>query len=252
MCCAPDWIAPRCLVRSPLRIDGAVFRSRSSCFGEIHTDPISVLQVVQCLLGEPLSFTAGGLMHDNMAKGRGFGENSRFLIRHLPYREIGGHEPRLPYAGDYDLPDCRRPIPGYSHTDESLFCGRKHPRAKVPSECQRVLKTDAGMRIVVPSLENAIAAHSVRKMQWFSDWPSSDRSSMGRFSAFIFCHGQDLDAFDFDYMSEMLWGGLSEVEKNHGCKSDLSGSSARPVGKRPRWTALVPARGSLLLTRSGV
>jgi hypothetical protein len=143
-------------------------------------------------------------MLDHMAKSQGVGENSRFLFGHLSYREIGGQDPRLPYAGDYDSTGRCRRIPGYIHTDESFFCGRKYPRARVPSKCHCVLKTDAGMRIIGPSLENAIAAYSVRKMQWFSDWPFSNRSAGGRFSAFIFCHGQHDDAFDFDYMSEML------------------------------------------------
>ena len=60
---------------------------------------------------------------------------------------------------------------------------------------------------------NAIAAYSVRKVQWFSDWPRSNRSIGGRFSNFIFCDGQHRNAFDFDYMSEILLSvGFAEVE----------------------------------------
>jgi predicted SAM-dependent methyltransferase len=86
--------------------------------------------------------------------------------------------------------------------------------ARVLFDCHRVLKIDSGMRIVEPSVENAIAAYSVRKVQWFSEWPRSSRSVGCRFSNFIFCDGQHRNAFDFEYMSEMLLSaGFSEVEK---------------------------------------
>ena len=98
----------------------------------------------------------------------------------------------------------------------NLGCGDKY------CDYFRVLKSDAGMRIVVPSLENAIAAYSVRKLQWFSDWPRSNRSIGGRFSNFIFCDGQHRNAFDFEYMSEMLLGaGFCVVEKSRPGASRL-------------------------------
>jgi predicted SAM-dependent methyltransferase len=93
---------------------------------------------------------------------------------------------------------------------------------KVLSECSRVLKRHSGMRIVVPSLENAVAAYAVHKLQWFSDWPRSNRSAGGRFSNFIFCDGQHRNAFDFEYMSEMLQSaGFSEIEESRPGASRL-------------------------------
>jgi predicted SAM-dependent methyltransferase len=117
--------------------------------------------------------------------------------------------------------DIRNGLPFADQSVDSIYTAQMlehfYPDelVKVLSECHRVLKVDAGMRIVVPSLENAIAAYSVRKLQWFSDWPRSNRSVGGRFSNFIFCDGQHRNAFDFEYMSEMLLSaGFSKVEKS--------------------------------------
>ena len=104
---------------------------------------------------------------------------------------------------------------------------------KVLSECHRVLKTDAGMRIVVPSLESAIAAYSARELQWFSDWPRSNRSVGGRFSNYIFCDGQHRNAFDFEYMSEMLLSaGFSEVKKSRPGASRLYPGEALALSEK--------------------
>jgi len=117
--------------------------------------------------------------------------------------------------------DIRNGLPFADESVDSIYTAQMlehfYPNELVTvlSECRRVLKSDAGMRVVVPSLENAIAAYSVRKMQWFSDWPRSNRSIGGRFSNFIFCDGQHRNAFDFEYMSEMLLSaGFSKVEKS--------------------------------------
>ncbi len=117
--------------------------------------------------------------------------------------------------------DIRNGLPFADQSIDSIYTAQMlehfYPDelVKVLSECHRVLKADAGMRIVVPSLENAIAAYSVRKVQWFSDWPRSNRSMGGRFSNFIFCDGQHRNAFDFEYMNEVLLSvGFSKVEKS--------------------------------------
>jgi predicted SAM-dependent methyltransferase len=117
--------------------------------------------------------------------------------------------------------DIRNGLPFADESVDSIYTAQMlehfYPNelVKVLAECRRVLKIDAGMRIVVPSLENAIAAYSVRKLQWFSDWPRSNRSIGGRFSNFIFCDGQHRNAFDFEYMNEVLLSvGFSVVEKS--------------------------------------
>lgn len=117
--------------------------------------------------------------------------------------------------------DVRNGLPFTDQSVDSIYTAQMlehfYPDelVKVLSECCRVLKRNAGMRIVVPSLENAIAAYSDRKIEWFSDWPRSNRSVGGRFSNFIFCDGQHRNAFDFEYMRELLLGlGFSHVEKS--------------------------------------
>jgi len=116
--------------------------------------------------------------------------------------------------------DVRNGLPFADQSVDSIYTAQMlehlYPNelTKALSECHRVLKSNAGIRIVVPSLENAIAAYSVGKLQWFSDWPRSNKSIGGRFSNFVFCDGQHRNAFDFDYMSEMLWNaGFSAAEK---------------------------------------
>ncbi|HWO30687.1 MAG TPA: methyltransferase domain-containing protein [Candidatus Acidoferrum sp.] len=124
--------------------------------------------------------------------------------------------------------DIRNGLPFGDQSVDSIYTAQMlehfYPNelARVLSECRRVLKSDAGMRIVVPSLENAIAAYSLHKVQWFSDWPRSNRSIGGRFSNFIFCDGQHRNAFDFEYMSEILLSaGFSGVEKSRPGASRL-------------------------------
>jgi glycosyltransferase involved in cell wall biosynthesis len=128
MLCADDWIAPRCLeILCSLmeRYSKAVLATSA----EIHTNPAGVPQCIQFLFGEPVSLIRGDIMLDRMANGQGFGGNSSFLIRRRAYMEVGGYDPHLPYAGDYDLGARLCQIGDYVHTDEALFYGRKHPEA---------------------------------------------------------------------------------------------------------------------------
>jgi predicted SAM-dependent methyltransferase len=83
-------------------------------------------------------------------------------------------------------------------------------------ECVRVLKTDGGIRLVVPSLESAIAAYSQARSEWFYDsFPRHFDSLGGRFSNFVFCDGQHRTAFDFSYLHEVLReAGFHEIEKS--------------------------------------
>ncbi len=97
-------------------------------------------------------------------------------------------------------------------------------------ECLRVLKPGAGLRLVVPSLESAIAAYAQQRTDWFSDsFPRHFDSLGGRFSNFIFCDGQHRTAFDFSYMNEVLQeAGFREVEKSSEGQSRLYGSTVPP------------------------
>ena len=94
-------------------------------------------------------------------------------------------------------------------------------------ECVRVLKIGGGVRIVVPSLSNAILAYNQKKVAWFSDqFPRHYESLGGRFSNFIFCDGQHRTAFDSDYMREMLSSvGFSEVVEVREGESRLYGTN---------------------------
>lgn len=88
--------------------------------------------------------------------------------------------------------DIRNGLPFADQSVDSIYTAQMlehfYPNEllKVLSECHRVLKSRAGMRIVVPSLENAIAAYSVRKLGWFSDWPRLNRSIGGSLFQFHF------------------------------------------------------------------
>ncbi len=90
-------------------------------------------------------------------------------------------------------------------------------------ECYRVLKNEGGLRLVVPSLKNAITAYQQGRRDWFEDsFPRHFDSLGGRFSNFVFCDGQHRTAFDFDYMNEMLRkAGFGHVEESAEGKSRL-------------------------------
>ena len=93
-------------------------------------------------------------------------------------------------------------------------------------ESARVLKEGGGVRLIVPSLESAIAAYTERRRDWFDDsFPRHFESLGGRFSNFVFCDGQHRTAFDFSYLNEALReAGFREVEKSAEGKSRLYGS----------------------------
>ena len=83
-------------------------------------------------------------------------------------------------------------------------------------ECARVLKAGGGLRLVVPSLTNAIAAYQQGRREWFYDsFPRHFDSLGGRFSNFVFCDGQHRTAFDFNYLREVLGdAGFAQVEES--------------------------------------
>jgi predicted SAM-dependent methyltransferase len=97
-------------------------------------------------------------------------------------------------------------------------------------ECVRVLKEGGGIRLIVPSLESAIAAYTQARSEWFYDaFPRHFDSLGGRFSNFVFCDGQHRTAFDFSYLSEVLRAAdFREVEKSAEGKSRLYGNGVPP------------------------
>jgi len=92
-------------------------------------------------------------------------------------------------------------------------------------ECLRVLKPAGGIRLIVPSLENAITAYTQNQVGWFSPFPGHFDSLGGRFSNFVFCDGQHRTAFDFSYLEEVLKeAGFREVERSAEGNSRLYSS----------------------------
>jgi SAM-dependent methyltransferase len=97
-------------------------------------------------------------------------------------------------------------------------------------ECFRVLKPRGGVRVVVPSLRNAIKAYSEARQGWFYDsFPRHFDSLGGRFSNFVFCDGQHRTAFDFDYLKEVLIrAGFHNVQESAEGKSTLYDNTVPP------------------------
>jgi predicted SAM-dependent methyltransferase len=95
-------------------------------------------------------------------------------------------------------------------------------------ECVRVLRPQGGLRLVVPSLKNAIEAYQQGRRDWFYDsFPRHFDSLGGRFSNFVFCDGQHRTAFDFEYLNEVLReAGFQQVEESGEGKSRLYGEAA--------------------------
>jgi len=94
-------------------------------------------------------------------------------------------------------------------------------------ECVRVLKPGAGLRIIVPSLRNAVLAYYGNRPDWFpANFPHHFDSPGGRLSNFLFCDGQHRTAFDFGYLQEILSkAGFHHVEESCEAQSRLYGES---------------------------
>jgi predicted SAM-dependent methyltransferase len=93
---------------------------------------------------------------------------------------------------------------------------------QILSEAYRVLKQSGGIRILVPSLENAIHAYLGSKKEWFPNFPSAYESMGGRFSNFLLCDGQHRLIFDFSFLHELLKkAGFSEIVREEVQRSAL-------------------------------
>lgn len=114
-----------------------------------------------------------------------------------------------------------------THMFEHFFAGELESLLR---ECWRVLKPQAGIRLIVPNLASAIVAYHQQRSDWFYDsFPHHFESLGGRFANFIFCDGQHRTAFDFDYMSEVLAkAGFHSVEEMSEGKSRLYGDQVPP------------------------
>lgn len=129
--------------------------------------------------------------------------------------------------------DVRRGLPFASSSVDSIYSTHMiehlYPDEleKLFCECARVLKPEGGMRIVVPSLKNAITAYQQGRHEWFYDeFPRHFDSLGGRFSNFVFCDGQHRTAFDFNYLNEILRKtGFADVEESAEGKSRLYGNT---------------------------
>jgi predicted SAM-dependent methyltransferase len=114
-----------------------------------------------------------------------------------------------------------------THMFEHFFPDELH---RLLAESVRVLKGGGGIRLIVPSLESAIAAYTQSLREWFDDsFPRHFDSLGGRFSNFVFCEGQHRTAYDFSYLNEELRAaGFREVVKSAEGESRLYGDAVPP------------------------
>lgn len=98
------------------------------------------------------------------------------------------------------------------------------------TDCARVLKPAAGLRLIVPSLRSAVLAYQDNRPDWFHEsFPRHFDSLGGRFSNFVFCDGQHRTAFDFGYMEEVLRkSGFREAQESAEGQSRLYGPVVPP------------------------
>ncbi len=89
--------------------------------------------------------------------------------------------------------DVRNGLPFRSNSVDSIYSTHMFEHfypdelKRLLQECARVLKNGGGMRLVVPSLESAIAAYTQQRSEWFYDsFPRHFDSLGGRFSNFVF------------------------------------------------------------------
>jgi predicted SAM-dependent methyltransferase len=67
----------------------------------------------------------------------------------------------------------------------------------------RALRRGGGIRIGAPHLGNACRKYVEGDAGWFGDFPDLRSSVGGRFTNFVFCHGEHLTALDDTYLAEL-------------------------------------------------
>jgi predicted SAM-dependent methyltransferase len=93
---------------------------------------------------------------------------------------------------------------------------------KILSECHRILGPKGGMRVLVPSAEEAISAYINKDSQWFSKFPRDYESLGGKFFNFLLCDGQHKVIFDFSFLKEVLEkAGFQKIMRKEAGESDL-------------------------------
>ena len=125
--CADDWLAPTCLevMLAAMDANPSVVLCTS---GEVNCASDGTQLRIAFQWGRPLSVVSGRAMLDRMAFGCGMGGNSSFMICASAYRRVGGYDPSIPYAADYDLAARLCSVGDYLHLDAPLFYGRNHAR----------------------------------------------------------------------------------------------------------------------------
>ena len=114
--------------------------------------------------------------------------------------------------------DLRNPLPFPTGSVDFIFSCHvlehfySHRVRQILTEWCRVLRKGGGARIVVPSLEKAVAAYQRSDFSTFHNM--AGRSIGRRFVEWILYYGQHKCMFDFGYLAELLEdAGFSQVEQ---------------------------------------
>ncbi len=71
-------------------------------------------------------------------------------------------------------------------------------------DCHRILKPAAGIRILVPSLDRAVAAYVAGGASWLPTFPVAYQSLGGKIFNYLMCDSQHRLFFDFAFLEELL------------------------------------------------
>lgn len=114
--------------------------------------------------------------------------------------------------------DLRNGLPFPDNTVDGIFTCHVFEHFYMPElaplvkACHRVLKPNGILRILVPSVDKAIAAYINQDASFFSPFPRAYNSMGGKLYNFLLCEGQHRIIFDFSLMEELLtYSGFHEV-----------------------------------------
>jgi len=124
--------------------------------------------------------------------------------------------------------DLRNGLPFPDNTVDGIFTCHVFEHFYMPElaplvkDCHRVLKPGGTLRILVPSVDKAIAAYVNQDPSFFSPFPRAYKSMGGKLYNFLLCEGQHRIIFDFSLMEEiLLYSGFHTVEEKAGGESHL-------------------------------